>query len=98
MRQTQKKGIGEQKSTKVLMYVLPPIIALFSLGIVATIGVYWLFNNLVSILQEIGIKHFKKEDTPAKQTQKEIPEKKDDGNDNEEKVVPTDTEDGQSNT
>ena len=59
MHQTQHKGGGAapQKNARILMYALPPFVALLSLGIVATVGVYWLFNNLVSILQELGIKY-----------------------------------------
>ena len=62
MQQMQKRGVGDQKTAKLLIYILPVFIALLSLGISATIGVYWLFNNLVSILQEIFInRHNKKE-------------------------------------
>lgn len=61
MQQTQKRGIGDQKTAKVLMYILPVFIALLSLGIAATIGIYWLFNNLISILQEIFISRHKDE-------------------------------------
>ena len=60
MQQTQKKGVGDKKTAKVLGYVLPVFIALLSLGISATIGIYWLFNNLISILQEIFIGWHKK--------------------------------------
>ena len=65
MRQTQRKGVGDQKTNKILVYVLPVFIAFLSLSIAATIGIYWLFNNLVSILQEIGIKWFEKKDVAA---------------------------------
>ena len=61
MQQTQKKGVGDQKTAKMLMYILPVFIAFLSLSIVATIGIYWLFNNLISILQEIFIKQYQKE-------------------------------------
>ncbi len=61
MQQTQKKGVGDQKTAKILIYILPIFIAFLSLGIVATIGIYWLFNNLISILQEIFINEYKKE-------------------------------------
>ena len=61
MRQTQKKGVGDQNTAKILMYILPVFIAFLSLGISATIGIYWLFNNLISILQEIFIGRYKKE-------------------------------------
>lgn len=60
MQQSQKKGVGDQKAAKALIYILPLLIAFLSLGIVATIGIYWLFNNLVSILQEIFIRRYQK--------------------------------------
>ena len=56
MRQTQKKGPEVQKGMRALVYILPVFIAFLSLSIVATIGVYWLFNNLISVLQEIIIR------------------------------------------
>ena len=58
MRQSQKRSVGDQKTAKMLMYILPVFIAFLSLGIVATIGIYWLFNNLISILQEIFISRY----------------------------------------
>ena len=58
MRQLQKRSVGDQKTAKMLMYILPVFIAFLSLGIVATIGIYWLFNNLISILQEIFISRY----------------------------------------
>ena len=60
MRQTQQKGVGDQRTNKILVYILPVFISLISLSIAATIGIYWLFNNLISILQEIGIKWFRR--------------------------------------
>ena len=65
MHQTQKKGVEVQKNTKMLMYILPPFIAFLSFSVVATIGVYWLFNNLISILQEIFIKQHKDKERVA---------------------------------
>ena len=56
MQQTQKKNVGDKKTNAMLLYILPVFIAFLSLSIAATIGIYWLFNNLVSILQEIAIK------------------------------------------
>ncbi|MCY4577366.1 MAG: YidC/Oxa1 family membrane protein insertase [Candidatus Kaiserbacteria bacterium] len=58
MHQTQKKAVTTQKNMKALVYVLPIFIAFLSLSIAATIGVYWLFNNLISILQEVFINRF----------------------------------------
>ena len=63
MYQTQKKNTNTQKNMKALIYILPALIAFLSISIVATIGVYWLFNNLVSILQETGVKWFGRGDT-----------------------------------
>ena len=62
MHQTQKKGGEVQKNTRILTYILPPFVAILSLGIVTTIGVYWLFNNLISILQEMVVDHCKHDD------------------------------------
>ena len=56
MYHTQKKSPNTQKGMQALLYILPAFIAFLSLSIVATIGVYWLFNNLISILQEIIIR------------------------------------------
>ena len=57
MRQTQKKGEEAMKNTKILTVIMPIVIGALSLSIVATVGIYWLFNNLISILQEILIKN-----------------------------------------
>ena len=62
MRQSQKKGNEMQGNTKMFLNILPFIVGLISLSIVATVGLYWLFNNLISILQEICIKNIKKRD------------------------------------
>ena len=56
MHHTQKKSPTTQKGMQALLYILPAFIAFLSLSIVATIGVYWLFNNLISILQEVIIR------------------------------------------
>ena len=77
MLQTQKKSNEANKNTKMLTYILPPFIALISLSLAATVSVYWLFNNIVSILQEIGIKNLspKEESANDNSTKTEEPAK-----------------------
>ena len=60
MRQSQKKGSEIQGNTKMFLNILPFIVGLISLSIVATVGLYWLFNNLISILQELFIRNTSK--------------------------------------
>ena len=68
MQQTQKKNVGDKKTNAMLLYILPVFIAFLSLSIAATIGIYWLFNNLVSIVQEIAIKWCRREQDGAAST------------------------------
>ena len=67
MQQMQKKGAKKQKNTKIITAIMPIIIGALSLTIVATVGIYWLFNNLISIVQEIFIKNAKKEEVPKEE-------------------------------
>ena len=71
MRQTKKKGGEVSKNTKILTTVMPIVIGVLSLSIVATVGIYWLFNNLISILQEILIKNISPKRTEAEYSEKE---------------------------
>ena len=80
---SQKKAGNQSKNTKIILLVLPFVVGLFSLSIVATVGLYWLFNNLLSILQEIFIRGTVREDnhtqadtgTTTEEKKKEVPER-----------------------
>lgn len=79
MRQSQKKGVESPKNVKTVMLILPFIVGLLSLTIVATVGLYWFFNNLISILQESFIKRDEKgvgkeEDADSKNGDEEVAE------------------------
>lgn len=82
MHQMQKKGVGMPKNNKILTIVMPIVVGALSLKIVATVGMYWLFNNLVSILQEIFIKNLKKEPEaiPQPSAEQAVPEPDNDAN------------------
>ena len=74
MQQTKKKGIETPKNTKILTFVLPIIIGVFSLSITATVGIYWLFNNLISILQEVFIKNATANEEPEQEKELTVEE------------------------
>ena len=73
---TTKHAPGSGKSAQKIIFfgVMPILIALFSFFITATVGLYWLFNNLVSILQEVAITGNVRKESESESEQSEHPE------------------------
>lgn len=47
---------GGKSTQKIIFFIIMPVlVAVFSYFIVATVGVYWLFNNMVTIFQEFFV-------------------------------------------
>ena len=57
---SQKRGVEGVKNNKIITFFLPVVIGVLSLTIVATVGMYWFLNNIISILQEVIIQNIEK--------------------------------------
>ncbi|MDE0243677.1 MAG: YidC/Oxa1 family membrane protein insertase [Candidatus Kaiserbacteria bacterium] len=69
---TTKNTPGSGKKTQKIIFfgVMPILIAIFSFFMTATVGLYWLFNNLVTILQEVLVMNkFRQEDAVLEQAE-----------------------------